>query len=127
MIDNASALVETDGKHEQVLLGHAGGRWRHVEADRRADDRRGQSAAGRRLPAHAERADAGDGAGGNAPSDEMQKLMAELEKLDREADTSAAGKAGGEHRSSGPRSCSAWPRSRRKPTATSGIANWPTC
>ena len=37
VIDNASALVETGGKHEQVYLGHAGGGGRHVEADRCAD------------------------------------------------------------------------------------------
>ena len=44
--DNASALVTTGDKHEQIYLGTLGPGRQHVEVDRRADDRRGQPAGG---------------------------------------------------------------------------------
>jgi thiol-disulfide isomerase/thioredoxin len=82
--DNASALVETDGKHEQVSLGTLvaiGGTWKLVAAPTIGAD--SQQEGGGLLTQAAESQNRGTADG--APSEEMQQLMAELEKLDRES------------------------------------------
>jgi tetratricopeptide (TPR) repeat protein len=85
VIDNASALVETGGKHEQVLLGtlvSVGGTWKLVGAPAiGGEDQPGTFNLLTQAPAaNTETAE-------TTPTDEMQKLMAELERLDRESDT----------------------------------------
>lgn len=85
--DNASALVQNDAKHEQVYLGtlvKVGDGWKltglpSVGSDAQIADR------GLLHPVEAQMASTTTGA---APSDEMQKLMAELEQLDRQSDAS---------------------------------------
>jgi thiol-disulfide isomerase/thioredoxin len=82
IVDNASALVETDGKHEQVYLGTLvaiGGAWKMIGAPAIGANNQPAEFLARANDTQ------GAVAGGDAPSDEMQKLMAELEKLDSEA------------------------------------------
>jgi thiol-disulfide isomerase/thioredoxin len=84
IVENASALVETDGKHEQVYLGTLvaiGGAWKLIETPTIGEN--AQPAGGGFLAQQSNASDAN--AGGDAPSDEMQKLMTDLEKLDRDA------------------------------------------
>lgn len=86
VIDNASALVETGGKHEQVLLGtliSVGSTWKLVGAPAIGGDSQPQGG----FLALPNADTAGSGSSGDAPSDEMQTLMADLEKLDRESDS----------------------------------------
>lgn len=83
VVENASALVETDGKHEQISLGTLvaiQGTWKLIAAPT-------IGAENQPAPAFLTRATSPQGAApdAGAPSDEMQKLMADLEKLDREA------------------------------------------
>jgi thiol-disulfide isomerase/thioredoxin len=87
VLDNASALVETNGKHEQVLLGtlvSVGGTWKLVSAPAVGADSQPRDAG---LLTRNEQSDATDDS--DAPSNEMQQLMADLEKLDRESDNLA--------------------------------------
>ena len=82
--DNATALIQTSGKHEQVFLGtlvNVGDTWKLVDLP--AIGANNQPAAGfvqPGAPAGAE-AVAADG-----PTQEMQKLLDELERLDGQAD-----------------------------------------
>lgn len=86
--ENASALVDNDGKPEQLLLGsifQVGDGWRLASAPRLGDS--GPALASVfSVPGYS------GGAVGEEPSDEMQKWMSELEKLDRESG-SATGQA----------------------------------
>ncbi len=84
VIDNASALVETEGKHEQVYLGTlvaVGGAWKLVGIPTIGSNNQPQDGSFLAQGADSPR----DAAGGGAPNDEMQKLMSELEKLDAES------------------------------------------
>jgi tetratricopeptide (TPR) repeat protein len=86
VIDNASALVETGGKHEQVLLGtlvSVGGAWKLIGAPAIGGENQPGTFNLLTSTPPAATSDAAEG----GPSDEMQKLMAELERLDRESDT----------------------------------------
>lgn len=81
VIDNASALVETDGKHEQVYLGtlvSIGGSWKLISAPTIGANNQPQNAF------LAQGGGANDAAA-NAPNEEMQKLLSELERLDAES------------------------------------------
>jgi thiol-disulfide isomerase/thioredoxin len=85
MLDNASALVQTDGKHDQVYLGtlvSVGNTWKLVGPPPLTPD---NQPAGPLV-------DAGAAAGGAnvavaPPSEEMQRLMSELERLDQQSAT----------------------------------------
>jgi peroxiredoxin len=83
--DNASALVQTSDKHEQVLLGtlvRVGDAWKLVGTPTIGSNTQPES--GNIFLVSSAGAAAGTIAGG--PTEEMQKLMAELERLDRDAD-----------------------------------------
>ncbi len=85
--DNATALIQTGDKHEQVYLGtlvNVGDTWRLVDVPGVGADNQptGAGFAGPVGPAGAN-----GGAGDNPPNDQMQKLMAELERLDKASDT----------------------------------------
>ena len=85
--DNATALVQTGDKHEQIYLGtlvNVGDIWRLVDVPGVGSDRQPASTsfAGPIAPAGSNGA-----TGDNQPSDQMQKLMAELERLDKASDT----------------------------------------
>jgi hypothetical protein len=80
--DNAAALVQTGDNHDQVYLGtlvSVGGSWRLIDAPAG-----NQAVAGGLLAPNGPPAGF---AGGDNPSDEMQQQMAELQRLDKEADT----------------------------------------
>jgi hypothetical protein len=80
--DNAAALIQTGENHDQVYLGtlvSIGGAWRLIDAP--AGNQ--AVASGLITPSGA----AQGFAGGDNPSDEMQQQMAELQRLDKEADT----------------------------------------
>jgi hypothetical protein len=82
--DNATALIQTNDKHEQISLGTlvaVGNSWKLVDAP---DFDNRQVASGFLTPSASS---TGAGASGDAPSDKMQKLMADLEKIDKEADS----------------------------------------
>jgi peroxiredoxin len=82
VIDNASALVEANGKHEQVFLGTLvaiDGAWKLIDAPSIGSDN--QPAGAGLLAPNAQ----SFGPSGDAPTDEMQTLMAELENLDQQA------------------------------------------
>jgi thiol-disulfide isomerase/thioredoxin len=84
VIDSASALVETGGKHDQVLLGtlvSIGGSWKLIGVPAIGGEDQPPS-----FFLLAQNTIANQAASGTAPSDEMQQLMAELERLDREGD-----------------------------------------
>ncbi len=81
--DNGAALVQTGDEHEQVFLGTlvaVGDTWKLIDAP---SDAQGQNIG---FLAQGGPAAAGS-TGENAPSDEMQKLMAQLEKLDKDAES----------------------------------------
>jgi peroxiredoxin len=83
--DNASALVQTGAKHEQVFLGtlvRIGDTWKLVSLPTIGGDNQPESSDIFLASS------AGSGAGGVAggATEEIQKLMAELERLDRQAD-----------------------------------------
>ena len=80
--DNASALVQTGEKHEQVYLGTlvaVGDTWKLIDVPATGSD---TETDGGLL---AQNYQSSGAAGGNAPTEEMQKLMAELEELDKAA------------------------------------------
>jgi thiol-disulfide isomerase/thioredoxin len=82
--DNASALVETGDKHDQLFLGTliaVGDTWRLLDVPTIGST--GQPQNGLIMAANSD-GDAAVNPGG--PSDEMQKLMAQLETLDRQAE-----------------------------------------
>jgi thiol-disulfide isomerase/thioredoxin len=88
VLDNATALVETDGKHEQVFLGTlvaVGETWKMIDAPAVGTENQPQDG-GFLLTTTTPPASTG-AAAGNPPNEEMQKLMAELEQLYRVADT----------------------------------------
>jgi thiol-disulfide isomerase/thioredoxin len=83
VIENASALVQTDGKHDQVYLGSlvsVGDAWRLIGPPT-------LTAEGAATPIMAETTPGAgpNSAGGTPPSEEMQRLMADLERLDSQA------------------------------------------
>lgn len=85
--DNATALIQTNDKHEQIYLGtivNVGDTWRIVDVPGVGADHQpaGAGFAGPIGPGGAN-----GGTGDNPPNDQMQKLMAELERLDKAADT----------------------------------------
>jgi thiol-disulfide isomerase/thioredoxin len=83
IIDNASALVETDGKHEQVSLGtlvEVGDTWKLIAAP--TIGAQAEQPGG--LLAQAPNPQNPNAANG-APTAEMQQLMSDLEKLDTES------------------------------------------
>ena len=85
--DSATALIQTDDKHEQIFLGtlvNVGDTWRIVDAPGVGADHQ-PAGAGFTGPIGATGT---NGTGGeNPPNDQMQKLMAELERLDKASDT----------------------------------------
>ncbi len=87
--DNATALVQTDDKHDQIYLGTlvaVGSAWKLIDAPAVGADNqpmRGGLLAGPNSPVP------GGAAGDNARNDKMQKLMAELERLDKVSDSLA--------------------------------------
>jgi hypothetical protein len=85
--DNVTALIQTNDKHEQVFLGtlvKVGDTWRLVDVPGIGTDHQ-PAGAGFAGPIGA--ATSNGGAGDNPPNDQMQKLMAELERLDKASDT----------------------------------------
>jgi thiol-disulfide isomerase/thioredoxin len=77
--DNATALVQTGDKHEQVYLGtlvSLGNKWKLIDLPVVGSDVQAPNPSTERGPVSP-----------NAPTDEMQKLMADLERLDRQAET----------------------------------------
>jgi peroxiredoxin len=88
ILDNASALVENGDKHDQMFLGtmvSVGQTWKILDVPvLGADNQVPQSSLLTATPA-----EDGGGPPNAGPSDEMQKLMAQLEQLDREADKAA--------------------------------------
>jgi thiol-disulfide isomerase/thioredoxin len=85
VIDNASALVQVGGKHEQVYLGSlisVGDTWKLIDLPSLGPDQQPASPFMMAADAPTERAPANPG----APSEEMQKLMADLERLDKAAE-----------------------------------------
>jgi tetratricopeptide (TPR) repeat protein len=85
--DNATALIQTGDKHEQVFLGtivSVGDTWRLVDAPGVGTDHQptGAGFAGPSVPTGTNGT-----AGENPPNDQMQKLMAELERLDKASNT----------------------------------------
>lgn len=87
ILDNATALVQTGDKHEQVFLGTLvliGNTWKLVAAPIVGSENQ-QLASGLLTPAPSSAASGASGE--NPPTDKMQKLMADLEKLDKEAES----------------------------------------
>jgi hypothetical protein len=85
--DNATALIQTGDKHEQVFLGtlvNVGDTWRLVDVPGVGAD---HQPAGAGFVGPTASAGANGNAGDNPPNDQMQKLMAELERLDKASDT----------------------------------------
>lgn len=80
--DNAAALVQTGENHDQIYLGtlvSVNGSWRLIDAP-----------SGNQAVASGLLTPTGQGGGfasGEGPSEEMQQQMAELQRLDKEADT----------------------------------------
>jgi thiol-disulfide isomerase/thioredoxin len=84
--ESSSALVTTDGKNEQVFLGAlvaVGDTWKLVDLPVLGSE--GQPLASGFMLAASASVKADSAAGDAAPTDEMQRLMAELDKLDRQA------------------------------------------
>lgn len=82
VIDNAAALIQTDSKHDQIYLGTlvaVGDTWKLIDAP---SDSQGQNGL-----LFTQSSQSGAGGGDGAPSDEMQALLADLEKLDKASDS----------------------------------------
>src|SRR5215213_1692422 len=93
--DNATALIQTGDKHEQVFLGtlvNVGDTWLLVDAPGVGAD---HQPAGAGFAGPAAPVGANGNAGDNPPNDQMQKLMAELERLDKASDTIPADQMAG--------------------------------
>lgn len=93
--ENCSALVQADGKNDQLYLGTLvaiGNTWKLIALPTSGSENQPLAGSGSFLQTG--QSQEGDGVAANpgAPSEEMQKLMAELERLDREADGLAADK-----------------------------------
>jgi tetratricopeptide (TPR) repeat protein len=85
--DSATALIQTGDKHEQIFLGtlvNVGDTWRLVDVPGVGAE---HQPAGAGFVGPAAPAGANAGQGDNAPNEQMQKLMAELERLDKASDT----------------------------------------
>jgi thiol-disulfide isomerase/thioredoxin len=84
--DNGAALVQTGDKHDQVFIGtlvSVGSTWKLISAPMiGADNQRAETG----LLTQGRSMTSGQN-GEGSPSDEMQKQMAELERLDKEADS----------------------------------------
>lgn len=83
VLDNATALVETDGRHEQVFLGAlvaVGDAWKLTNAPTVGNQP--QDGGFFDMPLAAAPTPSA-----NAPSEETQKILAQLEQLDRQAST----------------------------------------
>jgi peroxiredoxin len=92
VLDNATALVETGGKHEQVVLGTllaVGDTWKLVGAPSLGADNQPQEDS---FLLTATATPQSNAAASGAPSEEMQKLMAELEQLYRVGESLPADK-----------------------------------
>jgi hypothetical protein len=90
VLENATALVETGDKHEQVYLGtlvSVGNTWKLIDSPAAGSDHQ-PSGSGFMTASIAQTQAAPDG----APSEKLQKLMAELERLDKEGATLAGDK-----------------------------------
>jgi hypothetical protein len=84
--DNAAALIQTGDKHEQVYLGTLvadGNTWKLIDVPTFGGE---NQRIGSDFLIAQDSAAASGAAADNPPSERMQKLLAELEKLDREAD-----------------------------------------
>jgi thiol-disulfide isomerase/thioredoxin len=84
--DNASALVQTDGKNEQVFLGalvRVGDGWKLVGLPTVGSEN--QSSTEGFLLASSARSDSAGASAAGAPTEQMEKLMAELEQIDRQS------------------------------------------
>lgn len=93
--DNVTALVESGGKHDQLLVGtlvKVGDAWKLFDLPRL--DAAGQPATNSFLLTSSAGVGPGSAAGEDAPSDETQQLMADLETLDRQAEKLPADKQG---------------------------------
>lgn len=85
--DNVAVVVESDGKHAQVPIGtlvQVNGGWRAIDVPRSLDDPEASPVAGHFFQGPLAHADEGALAGGIKISPEMQKLLTDLEKLDKE-------------------------------------------
>jgi len=83
VLDNATALVETDGKHEQIFLGAlvaVGNTWKLINAP--AIGNQSQDSGLFDVPLASAQSTST-----NTPSEETQKLLAQLEQLDRQANS----------------------------------------
>jgi thiol-disulfide isomerase/thioredoxin len=83
--DNATALVQVGGKHEQVYLGtlvSVGNTWKLIDLPVVGPDQQSPSPFLMAPDTPADRAPVNP----NAPTEEMQKLLAELERLDKLAE-----------------------------------------
>lgn len=88
--DNATALVQTDDKHEQIFLGTlvaVGDTWRLIDVPAVGSENQRQDG-GFLIASNS--SSSGGANGENGSNEEMQKLMAELERLDKTDDQSAA-------------------------------------
>jgi thiol-disulfide isomerase/thioredoxin len=82
--ENVVAIVQTAGKHTQVQIGtlvQVGDCWKVIDAPRESAEGASDAVAGGFFFQSPNRGDAGGGTGG----DDMQKLLAELEELDKTA------------------------------------------
>ena len=91
ILDNASALVTTGDKHEQLFMGtmvSVGPTWKILDIPMLGSDN--QTPQERNVNSGRAGRYGAAGPAASGPSDEMQQLMAELEKLDRQVDTTCA-------------------------------------
>jgi tetratricopeptide (TPR) repeat protein len=82
--DNASALVQTDAKHDQLFLGTlvaVDNTWKMIQAPTIGSENQPEAMV------IAQGTAGTSNTGGTAPNEEMQKLMAELERLDKSAES----------------------------------------
>ena len=84
--DNVAAMVDTESKHAQVAIGtliRIDGSWRAIDVPRSLDDPNASAVTGIFFQAPLARAQEGT-AGNESISPELQKLVTELEKIDKE-------------------------------------------
>src|SRR5690606_18454097 len=85
LYENVAALVDNQGKPEQLYLGtmvQVGSTWKLLGLPQSGDNPVGEGA----LTFVAPRAPVPGAIAGGGPSEEMQKIMAELERLDAQGD-----------------------------------------
>ena len=110
ILDNASALVTTGDKHEQLFMGtmvSVGPTWKILDVPMLGSDDTRLPQSG--LLAASVPDDARRGPTPSGPSDEMQQLMAELEKLDQQVDTTSMPAAQAALTDKRAESCKSWP------------------